>query len=740
MSASDADRTITDARVNQIIADYLQSIERGEVPDRAWLLVRHADIAQELSAFFADHDRFQRAAAPLADALTLPPGESSSPSRAPKVAYFGDYELLEEIARGGMGVVYKARQMSLNRPVALKMILAGEWATPEARQRFRAEAEAAANLQHPNIVAIHEVGEHEGQQYFSMDFVAGKNLAELVRGNPLSAERVASYVKTIAEAVHFAHQRGILHRDLKPQNVLIDADDRPRITDFGLAKRVETDSGLTRTGDVLGSPSYMPPEQASSRPDELGPPSDVYSLGAILYELLTGRPPFRGVTPLETLCQVIQSPPVSPRKLNPDVPQDLETICLKCLEKRPQQRYHSARELAEELGRFLSHAPIHARPVSLARRAAFWATRHPGAIAAAAALLVIGLAVLAYGLWTENRLLVWQHAHPEYLRIAGPWTERVGMANAVGSMIWVCTVWINLFYIKRARGLKSWKPLFVADPLTQFLPLHQPPGGPWMLALGVIGCVGVVYALVLVAMMTEAFVWEATYSFHGCVNVYTLSFFGMMAILTVALDANRRAYGSSVRRLSPEDSDAIRRAVRAGDVFGAIKMYRGKAIGASGAAAREFVGRLGAEIEAEHPGEIAASIRTLYRVRPRRLLIGLLIEGAVLGAILTMLAAPTRVPWTLEFLAGCLLGSGIIFYVRIASGGFRRRLAMSLAFVLASAFLNATALQCFPQFHTSIEASTLGVVGGIVLIGSAIGKGPTRELTTSSLEGTVAEN
>src|SRR5580704_7647962 len=294
MSASDADRTITDARVNQIIADYLQSIERGEVPDRAGLLVRHADIAQELSAFFADHDRFQRAAAPLADALTLPPGESSSPSRAPKVAYFGDYELLEEIARGGMGVVYKARQMSLNRPVALKMILAGEWATPEARQRFRAEAEAAANLQHPNIVAIHEVGEHEGQQYFSMDFVVGKNLAELVRGDPLSAERAALYVKTIAEAVHFAHQRGILHRDLKPQNVLIDAEDRPRITDFGLAKRVDTDSGLTRTGDVLGSPSYMPPEQAESRPDQVGPQSDVYSLGAILYELLTGRPPFRG--------------------------------------------------------------------------------------------------------------------------------------------------------------------------------------------------------------------------------------------------------------------------------------------------------------------------------------------------------------------------------------------------------------------------------------------------------------
>jgi serine/threonine protein kinase len=277
----------------------------------------------------------------------------SGPAPDTQVRYFGDYEILEEIARGGMGVVYKARQMSLNRQVALKMILAGEWATPEARQRFRAEAEAAANLQHPNIVAIHEVGEHEGQQYFSMDFVPGKNLAELGLGSPLSAERAASYVQTIAEAIHFAHERGILHRDLKPQNVLIDADDRPRITDFGLAKRVETDSGLTRTGDVIGSPSYMPPEQADSRPDEVGPESDVYSLGAILYELLTGHPPFRAATALETLCQVIQSPPVSLRKLNPAVPRDLETICLKCLEKSPAQRFQSAHELAEDLGRYL---------------------------------------------------------------------------------------------------------------------------------------------------------------------------------------------------------------------------------------------------------------------------------------------------------------------------------------------------------------------------------------------------
>jgi tRNA A-37 threonylcarbamoyl transferase component Bud32 len=290
-----------------------------------------------------------------ANAPTLAPAatNASGPAAVAQPRYFGDYEILEEIARGGMGVVYKARQISLDRPVALKMILAGEWATPEARQRFRAEAEAAANLQHPNIVAIHEVGEHEGQQYFSMDFVVGKNLAELVRGKRLKAKLAARYVRTIAEAVHFAHERGILHRDLKPQNVLIDKGGRPRITDFGLAKRVESDSGLTRTGEILGSPSYMPPEQAESRPNEVGPTSDVYSLGAILYELLTGCPPFRGATVLETLSQVIQSPPVPPRALTPSVPRDLETICLKCLEKSPTMRFSSAKDLAEELRRFL---------------------------------------------------------------------------------------------------------------------------------------------------------------------------------------------------------------------------------------------------------------------------------------------------------------------------------------------------------------------------------------------------
>jgi tRNA A-37 threonylcarbamoyl transferase component Bud32 len=557
MSASDPGATIKDERVNRIIADYLRAIDRREVPDRAALLARHAEFAKELSAFFSDHDRFQRAAAPLAEALTLPPGESpAAPASGPTVRYFGDYELLEEIARGGMGVVYKARQMSLNRLVALKMILAGELATPEARQRFRMEAETAANLQHPNIVAIHEIGEHEGRQYFSMDFVAGKNLAELVRGNPLPAERAASYVKTIAEAVHFAHQRGTLHRDLKPQNVLIDADDRPRITDFGLAKRVETDSGLTRTGDVLGSPSYMPPEQAESRPDQVGPQSDVYSLGAILYELLSGRPPFRGATSWETICQVLQTPPVSLRKLNPDVPQDLDTICLKCLEKQPERRYHSARDLAEELGRFLNHEPIHARPISLSRRGAFWARRHPWAITGVASLLVLGLAFVSYGLWAQNRFLVWLQSHPDYVRAPGLRTERSEAAHEIGLWIWLSLVFAHVVYQIRVGGGPFANGVTGAGlaRLAQWLP-PQPLRSArwWILTFSLLGAVGALYGFVFVAIITETYIWEeGRRTWNDLGMVYLLFWSSLWTLQTVAQGVKRGARGSSARTLSPE--------------------------------------------------------------------------------------------------------------------------------------------------------------------------------------------
>ena len=296
-----------------------------------------------------------------------------------------------------MGVVYKARQRTLNRVVALKLTLAGARATAAEIKRFHTEAKAAATLQHPNVVAIHEVGEHEGQHYFSMDYIEGKSLADVIRRTPLSAERAARYVKIIAEAIHYAHQRGILHRDLKPHNVLIDAEDEPRITDFGLARQIEVDSDLTVSGLALGTPSYMPPEQAGGRRKEIGPASDVYSLGAILYDLLTGRPPFRADTPLDTLRQVIDTEPAAPRLLNRKVPRDLETVCLKCLAKAPAQRYPSARELADDLGRFLKNEPIQARPVGRVGRLWRWCRRNPavGGLIGVTGVLLLMMAIAA---------------------------------------------------------------------------------------------------------------------------------------------------------------------------------------------------------------------------------------------------------------------------------------------------------------------------------------------------------
>ena len=326
--------------------------------------------------------------------------ECGAPEAAATLRYFGDYELLEEIARGGMGVVWKARQVSLNRTVAVKMLLAGKFSSPEFVQRFRTEAEAAANLQHPHIVAIHEVGEHEGHQYFSMDYVEGQNLAQLGREQPLPARRAAGLMRIIAGAVHYAHQHGVIHRDLKPSNVLLDPQGQPRVTDFGLAKRLpstaairhpQSEMDLTLTGQVLGTPAYMPPEQAGGRKNEIGVTSDVYSLGALLYFLLTGRAPFVGNSLEETLRQVYEMEPVSPRLFNPAVPHDLETICLKCLEKEPRRRYCSAQELADELDRFLKDEPIRARHAGSVEKLWRWCRRKPALASALLLLLTVAI-------------------------------------------------------------------------------------------------------------------------------------------------------------------------------------------------------------------------------------------------------------------------------------------------------------------------------------------------------------
>ena len=310
---------------------------------------------------------------------------------------FGDYELIEKIAHGGMGVVYKARQRSLNRTVALKMILSGQLASEEEVRRFYSEAEAAANLEHSGIVPIHEVGQHEGQHYFSMGFIEGQSLARRIADGPLRSDKAAELTKQVAEAIAYAHDRGVIHRDLKPANILLDREGQPRVTDFGLAKRIEGDSDLTATGQILGTPSYTPPEQASGSIHEIGPLSDVYSLGAILYCLLTGRPPFQAASHVETLKQVAEQEPASPRQLNATVPKDLETICLKCLEKDPGERYETAAKLADDLDRFLRDEPIHARPIGVVERLMRRSRKHRRMIISASIAIVATIVLITGG-------------------------------------------------------------------------------------------------------------------------------------------------------------------------------------------------------------------------------------------------------------------------------------------------------------------------------------------------------
>jgi tetratricopeptide (TPR) repeat protein len=319
------------------------------------------------------------------------------------------YEVLGLLGRGGMGVVYLARQVALNRLVALKMIRAGDEANPADLARFRSEAAAVARLQHPNIVQIHEVGERDGLPYFSLEYVEGGTLARKLQATPQPARDAARLMETLARAMHVAHQRGIVHRDLKPANVLLTSDGTPKISDFGLAKRLDDAAGPTVSGAIMGTPSYMAPEQAGGSSRRIGPAADVYALGAILYEMLTGRPPFKGATVYDTVLQVLREEPVAPRRLQSTVPRDLDTICVKCLQKLPARRYPDAAALADDLRRFLAGEPIRARPVSSWERAVKWARRRPAQAAAAGALVLALLGGVAggifYGLYQRQRAL-----------------------------------------------------------------------------------------------------------------------------------------------------------------------------------------------------------------------------------------------------------------------------------------------------------------------------------------------
>jgi WD40 repeat protein len=394
----------TENELEDVILAYLTAADSGQAPDRQEFLDRHPQFAEELAAFFADQDQTAVDVAPLR--IAGPAGAS-----LPRGSSFGDYEVLEEIARGGMGVVFKARQVSLNRVVALKMILAGRLASPADVLRFQTEAESGARLDHPHIVPIYEVGEHQGQHYFSMKLMEGGSLAEQIRDGRWQTDsrdrqrQAAQLIATVARTVEHAHQRGLLHRDLKPGNILFDLEGRAYVSDFGLCKPVPPAAGepgrgapVTGSGTVVGTPSYMAPEQATSR-RTVTTAADVYALGAVLYELLTGTVPFRADTLLETLRQLTSSEPLRPRSLNPGVDRDLETVALKCLEKEPRNRYASAAALAEDLERWLGGEPIRARPAGVAERAVKWARRRPASAALCALLAALFAAGVGALIW-----------------------------------------------------------------------------------------------------------------------------------------------------------------------------------------------------------------------------------------------------------------------------------------------------------------------------------------------------
>jgi eukaryotic-like serine/threonine-protein kinase len=408
------DASEQEQRLDEVVTAYLKAQEAGQATDRQALLDSHPDLASELREFFADQDRLEQLASPLRPLIgpsepdvTSTPFPMQTAGKAFAVLpspprYFGDYTILAAVGQGGMGVVWKARQKRPDRLVALKMFRAGDLASPTDVQRFRNEAEVIAQLDHPHILPVYEVGEHDGVHYFSMKLVEGGSLVDHLdrfRADPRTAARLLA---TIARAVHYAHQRGILHRDLKPSNILLDAQGEPHVSDFGLAKRVETDSSLTQSGTLVGTPSYMAPEQTRSQKGVVTTAADVYGLGAVLYTLLTRRPPFRGETMLETLEQVRNREPEPPRRLNARVDRDLETICLKCLEKEPEQRYGSAQALAGELESWLRGEPIQARRIGWGQRIWRWCRRNP--ILAALSVLSAGstlafLASLMISLW-----------------------------------------------------------------------------------------------------------------------------------------------------------------------------------------------------------------------------------------------------------------------------------------------------------------------------------------------------
>ena len=436
---SDSDESISadEKPLFEVLNRYLEHLHQGDFSSRSQLLIQHPELKDLLSCL----ENLDSLAIPRTSATSVPPSENESflveesimesdelqnqTSQTQQTRWnlvtgdlFGTYELIEELGRGGMGIVFKARQLNLNRHVALKMILASHLASEEEVRRFTDEAKAAGSLRHPNVVGIHESGQISGQHYFTMDYVEGTSLSQLIQKGLPGFDEIATLLEKVARAVDYLHQNQIVHRDLKPANILIDSAGEPYVTDFGLAKMFHEDHERTSTGTIIGTPCYMSPEQAAGKVSEVGPPSDIYSLGAILYELLTARPPFKEENPLDTLVQVLEQDPPLPREFQKTIPVELEMICLKCLEKNPQLRYATGAELAEDLERYLKQEPVHARSIGIQQEVKRWARRRPVLAARFAGLLVAMLITqITYSLWGSDL-----DYHLKVMGIFGFWT------------------------------------------------------------------------------------------------------------------------------------------------------------------------------------------------------------------------------------------------------------------------------------------------------------------------------
>lgn len=637
-------------------------------------------------------------------------------SKGASVRYMGDYELIEEIAAGGMGVVWKARQVKLSRVVAVKMIRGGVLAGVEEVQRFQAEAQAAANLKHPNIVGIHEVGEHEGQHYYSMDFIEGQTLADVCHGKPMNAREAAELLRVVCDVVHFAHQRGVLHRDLKPHNLMIDSEGKPHVLDFGLAKRLDDDQGLTMSGAVLGSPSYMAPEQAQGRNNRVGPHTDVYALGAILYQMLTGRAPFLANSAAETMMQVVQREPAAPSKLNADLPRDLETICLKCLEKEPARRYATARELGEEITRFIKGEPVLAQPASMVRKTTTWLRQHPGWLAGAAALVVFELLCAVFWLWQENAFMRAQQLDPSLKREPGVLSrELIGWFGLSALITLNLGLWVNMWFLKHAKRT-TMRGLFDQS---RFKPAYSVPGYvSWITSLTGLACLG--FGLFMIAKIIEAQVWEGGGNLpgkpHTAPSGYLLAAFfilwlGVMMQVTVWFNRERGLRGAPLRKLAEADQAAIRDAVASGDTMSAIRLYRRAVPDAGVLEAREHINTCVDELRQKDPVQFQKSYENPVRafsLRPRVLVVVLAVT-AVLFLVLKP-AAPWQCAWYV--LGGALYG--LLAFVSVHLRGFLPRI---LLFLVCSLVVFAGGSMLFEKdLPGHIWLMMAGIVAAVIVL------------------------